>query len=73
MPMSYLSSFSPLRFGWAFSLSFLLAACQTTAPPSSDMAHVEVEESLSEALLIEQAINSPVLEIKEEDVIGILN
>ena len=67
--MSYLSSFSPLRFGWAFSLSFLLAACQTTAPPSSDMAHVEVEESLSEALLIEQAINSPVLEIKEEDVI----
>ena len=67
--MSYLSSFSPLRFGWAFSLSFLLAACQTAAPPSSDMAHVEVEESLSEALLIEQAINSPVLEIKEEDVI----
>ena len=67
--MSYLSSFSPLRFGWAFSLSFLLAACQTAAPPSSDMAHVEAEESLNEALLIEQAINSPVLEIKEEDVI----
>ena len=69
MPMSYLSSIPLLRFSWAFSLSFLLAACQTARPPSEDMTLPEVEESFSEALLIEQAINSPVLEIAEEDVI----
>ena len=73
MPMSYLSSIPPIRFSWACSLSFLLAACQTAAPPSVDMAHVEVEEPLSEALLIEQAINSPLLEIEEEEYLNSLN
>lgn len=49
---------------------FTLAACQTvTSPPIPSEEPQSLEQPTNEALIIEQAINSPVLEIQEEDVI----
>jgi membrane-bound lytic murein transglycosylase D len=70
MPMTYLSSKRLVRNTLSSISLFILAACQSTVAPESQPAEsVAAAPVLSEKLVIEQAINSTVLEIEEEDVI----
>jgi len=50
------------------SLLFL-AACRTNVPPASESVSSIPQAELEEAVVIQQAIDSPVLEIEKEDVI----
>ncbi len=69
--MSNPSSKSLTRTTLSLLAVFLLAACQTTVPPVIESLEsvAVITEPISEAQAIEQAINSPVLEIEEDDVI----
>ncbi|MDD9888883.1 MAG: LysM peptidoglycan-binding domain-containing protein [Gammaproteobacteria bacterium] len=67
--MSYSRNNPAMRIAFLCSLLVFLAACQSTVSPITESISSIPAAQSDEAAVIEQAINSPVLAIEEQDVI----
>ena len=75
MPMPYSSSKSHNRNSLLIIPFLILTACQSSIVPQDSVTKIIsiADRTASEELIIEQAINSPVLKIEEDDVIESFN
>jgi len=75
MPMPYSSSKSRNRNSLLIAPFLILTACQSSIAPEDSVAEIisTADRASSEELIIKQAINSPVLEIEQDDVIESFN